>query len=92
MNTKNKEFKYNGYVFNIKVELFTSTERRPNGKVWHTITINDKGVSNFYLKKEVLDENLEKEIFSLEQKAKLYADGKSENRDIDLRLEKLGFE
>jgi C4-type Zn-finger protein len=92
MNTKNKEFKYKGYSFNIKIELFSSIERRINGQVLHTLTINDMGASNFYIKKEVLDENIEKEIFELEHKAKAYVDNKSETREIDLRLEKLGFE
>lgn len=91
MNTKNKELKYKGYNFNIKIELFSSVERRPNGKKWHTITINDMGTSNFYIKKEILDENLEKEIFELEHKAKLHVDNKSEIREVDLRLEILGF-
>jgi hypothetical protein len=49
------------------------------------------GTSNFYIKKEILDENLEKEIFELEHKAKLHVDNKSETREIDLRLEILGF-
>jgi catalase (peroxidase I) len=91
MNTKNKEFKYKNYNFNIKIELFSEVERRPDGKAWHTITINDMGPSNFYQKKQVLDEDLEKEIYALEQKAKDYVDNKIEKRDIDLRLEKLGF-
>jgi C4-type Zn-finger protein len=91
MNTKNKEFKYKDYNFNIKIELFSSMERRLNGQVLHTLTINDMGASNFYIKKEILDENLEKEIFELENKAKLYVDNKSQTREIDLRLEMLGF-
>ena len=91
MNTKNKEFKYKNYNFNIKIELFSEAERRLDGKVWHTITINDIGPSNFYQKKQVLDEDLEKEICALEQKAQDYIDNKIEKRDIDLRLEKLGF-
>ncbi len=92
MNTKNKEFKYQNYNFNIKIELFSKVEKRPNGKIWHTITINDMGPSNFYHKKQVLDEDLEKEIYALQKKAQDYADNKIEKRDIDLRLEKLGFE
>jgi hypothetical protein len=88
----NKEFEYKNHTFNIKVELNTKVERRPNGNRWHTVTINCMDNDNYYKKAEVLDEKLVDHIKFGEQLAKKYIDEKlSKVNPIDERLSKLGF-
>ena len=55
----NKQFEYKGYQFNTSVELNTRAERRPNGKVWHTIITNCLGGNNYYQKEDVETFHLE---------------------------------
>ncbi len=70
----NKQFEYRGYKFNIKVELFTQVEKRPNGITWHTVIINDMGQSNYYKKDNVNDSLLMLHIASAENEAKKFVD------------------
>lgn len=76
MKTLNKQFEYNGRTFNVKVVLNYAQERSLDGKTWHEVTVNDlelsaaiknqapefKVVSTYTQRKEVLKQDLEKEI------------------------------
>ena len=92
-NILNKEFVYKGYTFNIKLELNTTVERSPNGKKYHTVTINCMDGDNYYKKFEVEDSNLESKILLHEEFAKIYVDGKLKDisKEVDSRFLQLGF-
>jgi hypothetical protein len=87
-----KEFTYEGFTFNIRVNLNIKIERRINGKRWHRITINDMGPGNYYEIKDIEDSQLEETINMMESDAKLYVDSFIRNSDpIFERLKNLGF-
>ena len=96
LDTYNKQFEYEGYTFNIKVELNSFAERRPGGARGHQITINDMGQSsNFYRQIAANTETLGLRISTLMQEATDFVDGKKGiNKDPDPAvslLEGLGF-
>lgn len=91
MGTMNKEFEYKGHRFNIKVKLNTEVERRPNGKIWHTVTINDMGLGNFYQSIDVEDYDLVREITRLEVMAIASVDNTKRDRSPNPILYDLGF-
>ncbi len=94
MNELNKIFEYNGYKFNIKVELNWRVERRINGLREHRITINDMGPSN-YNKQYTCDSNLLESTISLAETAMIdYVDKRELNTSSNdiVMLKKLGFE
>ena len=74
MSKLNKEFKYKGYKFNTSVELNTRAERRPNGKVWHTIITNCMGGNNYYQKEEIETFQIEEYVSKHKQSAIDYID------------------
>jgi hypothetical protein len=95
LDTYNKQFEYEGYTFNIKVELNNFAERRPGGARGHQITINDMGVSNFYRQIAANTDTLGLRIATLMQEATDYVDernGIKKNLDpAAALLEQLGF-
>lgn len=92
MRDMNKQFEYNGYKFNIKVEFNTKVERRIGGLRWHTVTINDMGHGNYYEKKEYEDGNLVAGVQMIESRAKYYVDNRTDTNPLqDQRLLDLGF-
>lgn len=91
----NKQFEYRGYNFNIRVDLNTKIERRPNGRRWHTITINCIDDQDYNKTAEVEDAFLEVFIGNIEYTAKEFIDNKEDGKKKNLdeqRLIKLGFE
>jgi hypothetical protein len=74
MSKLNKEFEYNGYKFNTSVELNTKTERRMNGKRWHTIITNCMGSNNYYQKDEIETFQIEEYVEKHKQLAINYID------------------
>ena len=95
MNTElNKEVSYNGYKFNIKVELDIKTADINKGKRYHTITINDMGVTNYYKKLSAEHNELVKAINTLTEEAKAWVDKREllvHQQEIISDLEVLGF-
>ena len=88
----NKQHEYNGYTFNIKVELNTKVEKRINGERWHTVTTNCMDVDNYYKKEEVNDNFLVMCVQDCERLAKKYVDEKLDGKQSpDARLSELGF-
>ena len=88
----NKQFKYRGFNFNIKVELNTKVEKRIDGERWHTVTINCTDVDNYYKKEEVNDNLLVMYVQDCERLAKKYVDEKLDGKPSpDARLSELGF-
>jgi hypothetical protein len=91
-NIMNKQFEYRGYNFNIKVELNTKAERHPNGKKWHTVTVNCMDKDNYYKKREVEDDWLTMCIESEEIQARRYVNEIIDGKPTpDKRLSQLGF-
>lgn len=89
----NKEFYYRGYRFNTSVELNTTAERRPNGKVWHTVVTNCMDGGNFYRKEDVVTDALEGVIELHRTKCREYIDKLNCNPKTkeELLLTSLGF-
>jgi hypothetical protein len=88
----NKKFDYRAYHFNICVQLNTKVERTPNGRRYHTVVCNDMGVTNYYHKREVLDESLVLQISIEEELAKKFVDELEDGKPpYDQRLADLGF-
>jgi hypothetical protein len=59
----NKVVQYEDYKINIKIELFTKIEKRPDGNSWHTLTVNDMGFGSYYKHYDVLStHDLEAEV------------------------------
>ena len=91
----NKQHKYRGYTFNIGVELHTKAERHMDGKVWHTITVNDMGLGSYYKKYEVegdvsLKINLRMDVpYNIERYVDELIDGK---KGIEKDLADMGYE
>ena len=91
MKKYNKQFDYKGYKFNISVELNTSAERHPNGKVWHTIITNDMGATNYYQKQNVESNELADAVINQERIAKLFVDKGEGNAEEEMLLLSMGF-
>lgn len=91
MKSYNKEFEYKGYRFNIKVELNTKIEKQLDGKLWHTIAVNDMGPSNYYRKFDVLDFDLTTGISNAIDHAKAHVDDKTQLSTAEKTLINLGF-
>jgi len=91
----NKQFIYNGYNFNIKVEFNTLVEKKLNGKRLHTITLNCTDAWNYYEKRNVNSEDLITAISSMENKAKeqvdLILDLNDDKSELENQLIQLGF-
>lgn len=75
MKTYNKQFEYDGYKFNIQVELDYHTERHTN-KSYHLIKINDMGGSNYYQTYDATDEILLVQLSITEQVSNNWVDNK----------------
>ncbi|MCF7834890.1 hypothetical protein K9M48_02430 [Candidatus Gracilibacteria bacterium] len=89
-----KEFSYGGFRFNIKVELDHKIERRPNGKRWHKVTVNDMGPSNYYKVAEFEELHLLEGIKTMQQSAKNWVDQRTGNTPqsaIEQQLTAIGF-
>ena len=92
MSDYNKQFRYEGHLFNIKVELNHQVERRLGGKVEHLIIINDLGPNNYYKKVLCESKDLEKTIGTMESDAKNWVDSMKGSKSEDQKLlEGLGF-
>jgi len=92
--TMNKEYKYRGSTFNIKVELYTSQERCIDGKKYHTVTVNDMGMGSFY-KKEEIEEKFLKMYLKMDVPIIIekYVDEQLDGaKGIEKELKDLGFE
>jgi len=90
----NKEFSYLGYTFNIKVELNSKVERRPNGKRWHRVTVNDMGPGSYHQRTEFEELYLLEGIKQMEQSAKNWVDQKEGNiskSTVEQQLIAIGF-
>lgn len=87
----NRIFKHEDFTFNVKVELNIKAERRPNGLVWHRITISDMGSSNWLQTKEVEEFWLMSAIKDFEDLAKQYVDAKDTRPEIIKKLSACGF-
>lgn len=72
----NKEFGYQGYTFNINVELNTS-KNNFSGESYHTVICNDMGGSNHHNRNDyVKDASLISTINDFEKLAKAFVDKK----------------
>lgn len=92
MKTLNKEFEYRGYKFNIKLETHNRVEKKSDGNIFHTITINSMGYDNYYKKQEVSDDLVEIIVQAYEVGAKKYVDTQIDSTTgIDKRFSELGF-
>lgn len=91
MKEMSKVFEYGTCKFNIKVELNTRTEKRPNGNTWHDVTVNDMGLSNFYFKNTVEDIDLPNYLQVCEKKCIEWVDGFSTESKTEKYLTSLGF-
>ena len=93
MSKLNKQFEYKGYRFNTSVELNTRAERRPNGKVWHTIITNCMGGNNYYQKEEIETFQITGVVAKHQQNAMEYIDKLTkENQSFEEELlSRLGF-
>lgn len=87
----NKQFTYRGFTFNIKVDLITRQEKRINGNIFHTVTVNCVDFDNYYLKKEVCDTDLISYTYKAENVAKQHIDKKLDKPSPDQRLSAIGF-
>ncbi len=89
----NKEFEYKGYKFNTSVELNTRAERKPNGKVWHTIITNCMGANNYYQKEEIETPQIEESVEKHKQNAFDYIDKLTYKKQSfeEMLLSNLGF-
>ena len=90
----NKQYEYRGYTFNIGVELNTKAERHMNGKVWHTVIVNDMGFGSYYKKEEIENERLKMYlkmdvIYDIEKYVDEQLDGK---KGIEKELAEMGYE
>lgn len=91
-NSYNKEFQYKNYIFNIKIELDVKIEKKPDGKRWHRITINDMGFGNFYKSYEFLsDSNIAEEVGKATSLAEEYVDRHNKMSKTEEELIGLGF-
>lgn len=92
MTELNIVFDYKGFKFNTCVKVNHTSERTPNGKKFHQITVNDLGHGNFYKQELVETGFLEEKIEELEQAAKDHADNKQPPTPYEVtRLQELGF-
>ena len=93
MSKLNKEFDYKGYKFNTSVELNTRAERKPNGKVWHTIITNCMGGNNYYQKEEIETCQIEEAVGKHKQNAIDYIDKLTYKKQSfeEMLLSGLGF-
>jgi hypothetical protein len=89
--TLNKLFAYNGYLFNIKVDLEDKIEKKLNGRVWHTVTVNDTGASNYYQRFEVEDDELHTAITCCQEKCIAFVDNATNRTKAEKILNNLGF-
>ena len=93
MSKLNKEFDYKDYKFNTSVELNTSAERKPNGKVWHTIITNCMGGNNYYQKEEIETYQIEECVANHKKSAIDYIDKLTYKKQSfeEILLSELGF-
>ncbi len=74
MTKFNKQFEHKSYRFNTSIELNTRAERRPGGKVWHTIITNCLSGNNYYQKEEIETFQIEEYVEKHKQTAIDYVD------------------
>lgn len=75
MTKFNKQFEHKSYRFNTSIELNTRAERKPGGKVWHTIITNCTLFnSNYYQKDEIETFQIEEYVEKHRQAAIDYVD------------------
>ena len=53
MKEYNKIIDHIGYKFNVCVIPYYKMEKTPNGKHTHRITVNDTGVTNYYMQRDL---------------------------------------
>jgi hypothetical protein len=77
------------------VKLNVEVERRPNGKRYHEVTINDMGSTNLYFKKKVEDYGFEEYIKKVDLMVKdmvdTYEDATNPKTEIEKFLMNQGF-
>lgn len=89
--TLNKIFAYNGYNFNISVELESKIEKSLDGRRWHKVIVNDTGASNYYQKFEVEDDELHTAITCCQEKCIAFVDNATNKTKAEKILNNLGF-
>jgi hypothetical protein len=89
----NKQHEYNGYTFNIKVELNYKVERSIDGKREHLITLNDMGATNYYQTHYAETHNLSEIIELMVDGAEKWVDERmnGDKSEEVILLESLGF-
>lgn len=94
-NTWNKEYEYRNYTFNIKVELCTDLNTPGNPDQYHTVLINDMGVTNYYDKFKVIKSQteciLEQEIQKGINRAKNFVEERENLSQGEKLLINMGF-
>ena len=90
----NKEYEYRGFKFNIKVKLNTKQERHIDGKIWHTVIINDMGMGSYYKTEEIEEKRLKMYLkMDVPIMIEKYVDEQIDGSiGIEKELKQLGFE
>lgn len=95
METWNKIVEYRDYKINISVTLNAEVEKRPNGRVFHTLVCTTLNSWNYYTKDKFEDFLLEQRIeFHLREVTKAIdtrIDGEVPDKNKNLLI-KLGFQ
>lgn len=88
----NKVFEYKGRKFNIQVVLDSKVEKKLDGDVWHEVTVNDMGFSNYYNRELILSDDLPRYIKARIEDIKLFVDKPLNVSKTEQILLDLGFE
>lgn len=72
----NKQFKYKGYSFNIKVEMNVTS-------IAHRVTVNDMGASNYSIQATVIEKEAIQAIKEMTETAKTWADKRANGQMTD---------